>query len=387
MKVKLHSLENICDMCCGDLTNYYIPIKTKRNIKTFLCQNCLLIQSIPQKKFKSHPKPSMSADADRSSIMYTKTRFLPKNIELFKKFKINFKKFQHILDVGSNRGAFVEYLKKKNKKLQITAIESKKNIFNHKFNKNLKFINSRFEDSKIPSNTYDFAYCVHTLEHFTSCYQSLNKIYNSLRINGTAFIVVPNMNYYTKDSIVEYFIDTHTFHFTNNILVKLFNKIGFEIINKDERSDITYYLKKTETKNFLKNNKRFFNKKIGFFDKKNALLGYKKNLIRNRKKLQNFGKNLDNKYDKVLFWGAGRIFDGLFKYGNIKKKSNYKLYDKHLNKYFKKFYNLKILDSNQIKKLKNFNVVICSNSEYSQIFNEAKSYKFTNILSYESLLK
>ena len=195
------------------------------------------------------------------------------------------------------------------------------------------------------------------------------------------------MNYYTKDSIVEYFIDTHTFHFTNNILVKLFNKIGFEIINKDERSDITYYLKKTETKNFLKNNKRFFNKKIGFFDRKNALLGYKKNLIRNRKKLQNFGKNLDNKYDKVLFWGAGRIFDGLFKYGKIKKKSNYKLYDKHLNKYFKKFYNLKILDSNQIKKLKNFNVVICSNSEYSQIFNEAKSYKFTNILSYESLLK
>ena len=39
MKVKLHSLENICDMCCSDLTNYYIPIKTKRNIKTFLCQN------------------------------------------------------------------------------------------------------------------------------------------------------------------------------------------------------------------------------------------------------------------------------------------------------------------------------------------------------------
>ena len=180
------------------------------------------------------------------------------------------------MDVGSNRGAFVEYLKKKNKKLQVTAIESKKNIFNHKFNKNLKFINSRFEDSKIPSNTYDFAYCVHTLEHFTSCYQSLNKIYNSLRINGTAFIVVPNMNYYTKDSIVEYFIDTHTFHFTNNILVKLFNKIGFEIINKDERSDITYYLKKTETKNFLKNNKNLI--KNWFFDRKNALLGYQKKL-------------------------------------------------------------------------------------------------------------
>ena len=31
----------------------------------------------------------MSADADRSTIMYTKTRFLPKNIELFKNFLDN----------------------------------------------------------------------------------------------------------------------------------------------------------------------------------------------------------------------------------------------------------------------------------------------------------
>jgi len=387
MQAKLHSTENTCDMCHNSLFDYYIPIKTKRNVKTFLCQKCYLIQSIPQKSFKSHPKPSMSADADRSSIMYTKTRFLPRNIELFEKFKIDFKKFNHVLDIGSNRGSFVEYLKKKNKNLKITAVESKKNIFFHKINKNLKFINSRFEDCQIQSNTYDFAYCVHTLEHFTSCYQSLSKIYNSLKLNGTAFIVVPNMNYYTKDGIEEYFIDTHTFHFTNNVLVNLFNKVGFKILKKDEKSDITYYLKKTEMKDFLNNNKKFFNKKMNFFDKKDALIKYKKNLINNRKKLKNFGKNLDNKFDKVLFWGAGRIFDGLFKYGNIKTKSTYRLYDKHLNKYFKKFYNLKILNSNQIKMLENFNVVICSNSEYSQIFNEAKSYKFNKILSYKKLLE
>ena len=82
------------------------------------------------------------------------------------------------------------------------------------------------------------------LEHFVSCFKSLCKIYNSLKINGTAFIVVPNMNYYTKDSIVEYFIDTHTFELTNNVLVNLFNKIGFKILKKDEKSDITYYLQK-----------------------------------------------------------------------------------------------------------------------------------------------
>ena len=387
IKTKLHSNENYCDICHHKLFNHYVPLKTKRNIKTFLCKNCLLIQSISQKKFQSHPKPSMSIDADRSSIMYTKTRFLPRNIVLFKKFKINFKKFDHILDIGSNRGSFVDYLKTKNKKVKITAIESKKNIFNHKKSKNMKFINDRFEDSKILSNTYDFVYCVHTLEHFVSCFKSLSKIYNSLKINGTAFIVVPNMNYYTKDSIVEYFIDTHTFHFTNNVLVSLFNKIGFKILKKDEKSDITYYLQKPENKNHYKKNNLFLNKSLSFFDEKDALIKYKKNLKKKRDRLKNFGKKLKEEGNNFLFWGAGRIFDGLFKYGNIKFSLNYKLYDKHLNKYFKKFYNLKLLKKDELKKLKNYKVVICSNSEYSQIADDAKSFNFKKVMSYERFLK
>ena len=382
---KLYSKENYCDICHNKLSSQYIPIKTKRHIKTFLCKNCLLIQSIPQKKFQSHPKPSMSVDADRSSIMYTKTRFLPRNIALFKKFKINFKKFDHVLDIGSNRGSFVNYLKTKNKKVKITAIESKKNIFNHKKSKYIKFINDRFEDSTILSNSYDFVYCVHTLEHFVSCFKSLSKIYNSLKINGTAFIVVPNM--INIRIVLVNILWTHTFHFTNNVVVNLFNKIGFKILKKDEKSDITYYLQKSEDKNHYKNNNLFFNKTLSFFDKKDALTKYKKNLKKKRDRLKNFGKKLKEEGNNFLFWGAGRIFDGLFKYGNIKFSSNYKLYDKHLYKYFKKFYNLKLLKKDELKKLKDYNVVICSNSEYSQIVKEAKSLNFKKVTSYERFLK
>ena len=91
INTKLYSKENYCDICQTKLSSQYVPIKTKRHIKTFLCKNCLLIQSIPQKKFQSHPKPSMSVDADRSSIMYTKTRFLPRNIALLKSLKLTLK--------------------------------------------------------------------------------------------------------------------------------------------------------------------------------------------------------------------------------------------------------------------------------------------------------
>ena len=79
MCVKLFSKENFCDNCNSKLSLHYTPIKTKRFIKTFKCNKCGLIQSIPQSYFKSHPKPSMSVDADRSSIMYTKKVFTEKH--------------------------------------------------------------------------------------------------------------------------------------------------------------------------------------------------------------------------------------------------------------------------------------------------------------------
>ena len=87
--MKLSINNNFCDLCFSKLQNPYKPINTKRGMLTFQCQKCLLIQSIPQKKYKSNPPPSMSSDADRASIMYTKVLVLPGYIKLFKKFKID----------------------------------------------------------------------------------------------------------------------------------------------------------------------------------------------------------------------------------------------------------------------------------------------------------
>ena len=48
---------------------------------------------------------------------------------------------------------------------------------------------------------------------------------------------------------------------------------------------------------------------------------------------------------------------------------------------------LKLLKKDELKKLKNYKVVICSNSEYSQIADEAKSFNFNKVMSYEKFLK
>ena len=129
LNMKLSIKNNFCDLCFSKLKNPYKPINTKRDVLTFQCQKCLLIQSISQKKFKSNPPPSMSFDADRASVMYTKALVLPKHIKLFKEFKINFSKMRHVLDIGSNRGDFTNFILKKNKFVEVFALESKKILF------------------------------------------------------------------------------------------------------------------------------------------------------------------------------------------------------------------------------------------------------------------
>ena len=116
------------------------------------------------------------------------------------------------------------------------------------------------------------------------------------------------------------------------------------------------------------------------------MLKYKNNLIKNRKKLKNFGKKLKNFNKEILFWGAGRIFDGLFKYGNIKKNSRYKLYDKFLGSYFKGFFGLDIISEKKLVNLRDYLIIICSESESSDIKKEAKKYGFKRLIAYNKLL-
>ena len=74
-----------CDYCNNALKNYYKPINSERGVKVFQCSQCLLLQSKVLKKYKKVTKGSMSFDADRKSIMYTKSRFQDHYLKLIKK--------------------------------------------------------------------------------------------------------------------------------------------------------------------------------------------------------------------------------------------------------------------------------------------------------------
>ena len=107
-----------------------------------------------------------------------------------------------------------------------------------------------------------------------------------------------------------------------------------------------------------------------FFDNKKSLNIYKKSIKKNRDKLKKFGSKISKFNNKIVFWGAGRLFDGIMKYGNLKFSKKFKLYDKHLFKYFKRMHNIKLLKPSELSSLsKNFNIVIFGSSNYFYFFN------------------
>ena len=373
---------NFCDLCFSKLKNPYKPINTKRNMLTFQCKNCLLIQSIPQKKYRSNPPPSMSFDADRSSIMYTKVLVLPKYLKLFKKFKIDFLKMNHVLDIGSNRGDFTKFILNKNKKVEVTAIESKKILFNkYKKQKRVQYHHSRYEQFKT-NEKYDFIYNIHTLEHFKSCQTSLKKMKLQLKNNGMIFLVVPNVNPINQNFFEEIFIDPHTFHFTNNILIKYFNLVGLKILKKKiDKSELQYLLTR---ENNPKNNKHA-NKTKSYFDRKNSLKIYKNQILKNREKLRiktNEIKVMLNRGHKVVFWGAGRIFDGLVSIGDINPSDQIRLVDKILYKFFNKLHGFKLIKPTDLNTYEKKTIlIVCSRGYKTEIIKQAKKYKFKKIIT------
>lgn len=323
----------------------------------------------------------MSFDADRSSIMYTKELVLPRHINFFKKHNLNFKNYNSILDIGSNRGSFINFILSKNQNAQVVAIETRSDLMKKYQNlKNVKCYNIRYEQHETKSK-FDFIYNVHTLEHFTSCLLGLRKMYNSLKPSGKIFLAVPNTNYFNTNTFEEFFIDPHTFHFTHNTLVNYFNKIGLKILKKSiESNELQYLLVKMKPWH-IENRK--LNQKL-IFDRKGALLKYRKILDQNRKKIRHQGEKIKklSKENQIVFWGAGRIFDGVIKLGKLRPNKNIKVVDKALYKFFKYIHKFKVYKPEDLEKNQNRSIlVICSRQYKNSIINDTKKFLFKKIIT------
>ena len=241
-------IERLCDFCKrAELEFVYTPIRTARGMQVHVCHHCGLLESISTCAYESRPPGSMSADADRSSYRYTKDIVAARYAEIFDSH-IDFDDISSVLDVGSNRGAFIRWLEDHYPTRKIVAIEPHPEIIDsYKDLENVEVHNCRFEHADLPESQFDFAFCVHTVEHAQSAREMLVGIRDALKPGGIFFLAVPNIIFY-QDVIEEIFIDPHTFHFNFDLLKAFVKSIGFtiEFEGSPVEPDIIFVLKKVD---------------------------------------------------------------------------------------------------------------------------------------------
>ena len=375
-----------CDFCATThLTHTYTPINSARGMEVYVCDTCGLVQSFSTTVYKSRPPGSMSADADRSSYRYTKDVISDRYEEYFNNF-IDFTKCEHILDIGSNRGAFIKWLEKRHPGKKIVAIEPDSTVTKEYSSlPNVSLQECRFENTKLPENYFNFAYCAHTLEHASSAYNMLQETHKYLRVGGIFFLVVPNLIFHT-DIIEEIFIDPHTYHFNFHLLQNIVTQIGFSVECSGDPKDaeIVLLLKKNhlETSSLKQDS---FDQALPRINRDNIDC-YKYNLLQNRAALRESAVRLNSVADnyKVVIWGGGRILDALVRFGHLDLAKIHLLVDKFLFRYVERIHGCKLVSPDALRAENPINIIvyIASRDFADEIRAEASALGIINFIQF-----
>lgn len=136
-----------------------------------------------------------------------------------------------ILDIGCGRGDFLSFLPRHYQKF---GLEINSHAANIAKKQKIQIYNSDIKHTKLPPNYFDCITLWHSLEHFDSPQDTLNKIFESLRPGGTVVMNTPNSqslgfylgkkNYFHLDS------PRHLFIPNPKSLKKMLTQSGFHDI-------------------------------------------------------------------------------------------------------------------------------------------------------------
>ncbi len=374
-----------CDFCTsGNIQHVHDPINSTRGMKVYVCMKCGLVQSISTSAYSSAPPGSMSGDANRSSYRYTKELVFDNYLQLFKSH-INFADLERVLDIGSNRGIFVHWALDNFPHILIDAIEPQQSVVeSYCDHQNVSLKIARFEDVQLNENTYDFVYCVHTLEHARSASQMMTQSYRSLKPGGILFLAVPQTLLFHNNLVEEIFIDPHTFHFDLNILVDFSSQLGFKTVysSRNEDAEVILILKKevAHIGNFVPSNQDAAQ------DNVRKIADYQKGLHDNRVLLRKIGAELNDLSltGSLIIWGAGRLFDLLVREGGLVTSRVTVVFDKVLYKFINKSHDCVISKARPRTELDESSVIVfIASREYAaEIKAEANKLGYEKIISF-----
>ncbi len=388
-----------CDICNSThLTLAYVVPDTTRGLRVYICKNCSLVQSRPRIDHVKLRPQAVSSGANWGNVRYGKGLRVKNALANIKKYNL-LNNVSQILDVGSNRGSFVQEIESLFPNAFIDGIEPDGRVIgDYKDASNLNLTVDRIENVSLEEKKYDFAYCSHTLEHLKSPVNTLTAIRQSLKKGAFIYLEVPNIELiHSVDIVEEWFIDKHLFHFSWETLEMAVKTAGFVIkerFNKEDHTNLSLLafvpptpipIAKLPT---IKTDPLHFSPTI-------KIKGYEQRLANNRKQLLQVATEIERaaQNTRIAFWGTGRIYDSLVRYGNLNQEDIVAIVDRHLAKRVDSLHNKTVHKPEYLKEIQPDVVIVTARiyfeeikEELSQLVPTAKSVSLGDLLANPSLL-
>lgn len=156
-----------------------------------------------------------------------------------------------LLDIGSGTGYFLNKMKSLN--WHITGVEKSDSA--REFAKDTFDIETHESEYlyQIPSKSKDVITMWHVLEHMERLHEVMDRLYEILKDDGTAFIALPNkesfdgMHY--RESWAAYDVPRHLWHFSPSDFQLLAEQHGFEIVETKPMYFDIFYISMLSEKN------------------------------------------------------------------------------------------------------------------------------------------
>jgi SAM-dependent methyltransferase len=363
-------MQELCELCGRDtLTLAYAPERSARGISIHICSWCGLVQSLPRLDHVPRKPAAVSSGADWGNVRYGKGFRTDIAIDAVKRHAPE--STFTLLDVGSNRGRFVEALHNVRPDCEITAVEPDERVADCVAGK-AELHTCRIEAIRFEDKCFDVVHSCHTIEHLAHPERTLRDHHRVLKDGGTLVIDAPNIELIGSDDIVEeWFIDKHLYHFSARTLVSMIEQAGFEILEGPDPSDrenlFVVARKSAPAAAPLPADPQEVDRAV------ELLSTYGATRAHNIEALGAAARELAALAPKgIAMWGAGRIFDTLVVHGGFDPKLLTALIDIHLLPHVAERHGVPLSGPEVLATTQPAVVVVMSRGFASEITAEAK---------------
>jgi SAM-dependent methyltransferase len=321
-------MPDTCELCGHDALSFaYAPERSTRGITVHICKSCGLVQSLPRRDRAPRSAPAVSSGADWGNVRYGKG--FRTSIALAAVLRHAGGSSFSLLDVGSNRGRFVEALSNAAAGARITAVEPDERVAQSCAGK-VALHSCRIEETAFAAGSFDIVHSCHTIEHLAHPAAVLRDHHRVLKEGGLLILDAPNLALIGADDVVEeWFIDKHLYHFSVRTLTRMVEEAGFAIVEWPDPAD--------RENLFLVARKNAAPEATNAADAAEVdnayelISSYAATRAHNVEALAAVAAELAALAPKgIAMWGAGRIFDSLVVHGGFDARLLRVLIDTHL---------------------------------------------------------